>query len=44
MVLCQLTLLFIAEQTERLRGEKPAVDEGTGGAGAELDLRPVDAA
>ena len=44
MALCQLTLLFIAEQTERLRGKKPAVDEGTGGAGAECDLCPVAAA
>jgi SRSO17 transposase len=44
MALCQLTLLFIAEQTRRLRGEKPAVDEGAGGAGAERDLRPVAAA
>ena len=35
MMLCQLTLLFVAEQTERLRGEKPALDEGAGGAGTE---------
>ena len=35
MILCQLTLLFVAEQTTRLRGEKPAVDEGAGGAGVE---------
>ena len=31
-------LLFLAEQTERLRGEKPAVDEGAGGPGAERGL------
>lgn len=41
MALCQLTLLFIAEQTQRLGGEKPAVDPGAGGAGAERDLRSV---
>lgn len=44
MALCQLTLLFIAEQTQRLRGKKPAVDEGAGGAGAERGLCPVAAA
>jgi SRSO17 transposase len=44
MALCQLTLLFIAEQTERLRGEKPAVDQGAGGPGVERDLCPMDAA
>jgi len=44
MMLGQRTLLFVAEQTERLRGEKPAVDEGTGGAGAERDLPSVAAA
>jgi len=35
LMLCQLVLLFVAEQTERLGGEKPAVDQGAGGAGAE---------
>jgi SRSO17 transposase len=44
MMLCQLTLLFVAEQTERLGGEKPTIDEGTGDAGAERDLPAVDAA
>jgi SRSO17 transposase len=44
MALCQLTLLFIAEQTQRLRGKKPAVDEGADSAGPERDLRPVAAA
>lgn len=28
MILCQLVLLFVAEQTDRLRGEKPAPDHG----------------
>ena len=28
MILCQLVLLFVAEQTDRLRGEKPAPDTG----------------
>jgi SRSO17 transposase len=44
MMLCQLTLLFVAKETERLRGEKPTVDEGAGGAGAERGLPAVDAA
>ena len=44
MMLSQLTLLFVAKETERLRGEKPTVDEGTGGAGAERDLSTVAAA
>lgn len=44
MMLCQLTLLFVAEQTERLRGEKPAVDEGAGGAGPQRGVPAVDAA
>lgn len=35
LMLCQLVVLFLAEQTQRLRGEKPAVDEGTGGDGTE---------
>jgi SRSO17 transposase len=43
MILCQLTLLFVAEQTERLGGEKPAVDEGAGGAGAERGVPAVAA-
>lgn len=44
MMLCQLTLLFVAEQTERLRGEKPTVDEGAGGAGAQRGVPAVAAA
>lgn len=35
MTLCQLMLLFLAEQTDRLRGEKPAGYDGAGGPGAE---------
>jgi SRSO17 transposase len=37
MTLCQLVMLFIAEQTDRLRGEKPACgsDDGADGAGVE---------
>jgi len=35
MTLCQLVLLFAAEQTGRLRGEKPGGDGGTDGAGAQ---------
>ena len=44
MMLCQLTLLFVAEQTERLRGEKPAVDEGAGGPGVEHGVSAMAAA
>ena len=44
MMLCQLTLLFVAEQTERLRGEKPTVDEGAGGEGVECGVPAMDAA
>jgi SRSO17 transposase len=44
MMLCQLTLLFVAEQTERLRGGKPAVDQGAGGPGAQCGLQPLAAA
>jgi SRSO17 transposase len=35
MTLCQLVLLFAAEQTDRLRGEKPAGDGRADGAGAQ---------
>jgi len=38
MILCQAVLLFVAEQTQRLRGEKPAADDGADGAGVERDL------
>lgn len=44
MTLCQLMVLFVAEQTERLRGEKPTVDEGAGGAGDERGVSAVAAA
>jgi len=44
LMLCQLTLLFVAEQTERLRGEKSTVDEGAGGAGAQRGVSAVAAA
>ena len=40
LMLCQLVVLFLAEQTERLRGEKPAVDEGADRPGTQ---RPVPA-
>ena len=35
MTLCQLVLLFAAEQTGRLRGEKPGRDNRADGAGVE---------
>ncbi len=35
MTLCQLVLLFAAEQTDRLRGEKPAGDDRADGPGIE---------
>ncbi len=35
MTLCQLVLLFAAEQTDRLRGEKPGGDDRTDRAGVE---------
>jgi SRSO17 transposase len=38
MILCQLVMLFVAEQTTRLRGEKPGVDDGADGPGVEHDL------
>ena len=41
MILCQLVLLFVAEQTDQLRGEKSAVDAGADGASAEHDLSPL---
>ncbi len=48
MVLCQLVLLFAAEQTDRLRGEKPGGDDRADGAGAQrvvpvLARAPLDA-
>ena len=41
MTLCQLVMLFLAEQTTRLRGEKPGAvgaDDGADGAGVERRL------
>jgi len=38
MILCQTTLLFVAEETNRLRGEKSGTDDGAGGASAQLHL------
>jgi SRSO17 transposase len=38
MILCQTVMLFVAEQTTRLRGEKSGVDHGADGAGAEHRL------
>ena len=35
MTLCQLVMLFVAEQTTRLRGEKSRGDDGTNRAGSE---------
>jgi SRSO17 transposase len=41
LILCLLTLGFVAEHTERLRGEKPGGDVGAGVPGAEPALRGV---
>jgi SRSO17 transposase len=38
MILCQAVMLFVAEQTARLRGEKSAVDDGANRAGPEHRL------
>lgn len=38
MVLCQLVMLFLAEQTARLRGEKSRANARTDRAGAQRDL------
>jgi SRSO17 transposase len=38
MILCQAVMLFVAEQTTRLRGEKPTADDGADGAGVERRL------
>lgn len=38
MILCQVVLLFVAEQTEKLRGEKSRADDGADGPGLEHDL------
>lgn len=44
MVLCQLVLLFVAEQTTRLRGEKSAGDNGADRAGVEHPVPRLAAA
>lgn len=44
LILCQLAILFVAEQTERLRGEKPALDERAGGPGAQRGMSAMAAA
>ena len=41
MILCQLVMTFVAEQTTRLRGEKPGSDDGADGQSTEHDLRPM---
>ena len=41
MTLCQLVLLFAAEQTDRLRGEKSGGDGGADGAGAQHPVPSV---
>jgi SRSO17 transposase len=38
MILCQVVMLFVAEQTTRLRGEKSGPDDGADGAGLEPGL------
>lgn len=38
MILCQAVMLFVAEQTTRLRGEKSAVDDGADGSRLEHHL------
>jgi SRSO17 transposase len=38
MILCQAVLLFVAEQTDQLRGEKPGPDDGADGPGAQRHL------
>jgi SRSO17 transposase len=41
MTLAQLVMLFVAEQTDRLRGEKPAGDDGADRPGAEYLVPPL---
>lgn len=41
LILCLLVMGFVAEQTDRLRGEKPGGDVGTGVPGVEPALRSV---
>jgi len=44
MILCQVVMLFVAGQTNRLRGEKPGGDDGTDGPGVERRLPDLAAA
>jgi SRSO17 transposase len=44
MILCQLVMLFVAEQTTRLRGEKSGGDDGANGAGVEHAVPDLAAA
>ena len=41
MILCQAVLLFVAEQTDQLRGEKSGADDGTDGPGPQHHLPPL---
>ena len=41
LVLCQVTLTFVADHAERLRGEKSGGDGGAGVSGPELGVRGV---
>ena len=41
MILCMVVMLFVAEQTDRLRGEKSAGHLGADGPGVKCDLPPV---
>lgn len=41
MILCQAVLLFAAEQTDKLRGEKPEVDDGADRTGPQYHLPPM---
>jgi len=43
MILCQAVLLFIAEETDKLRGEKSEPDDGADRPGVEHDLSPLAA-
>jgi SRSO17 transposase len=42
MILCQLVMLFVAEQTTRLRGEKSRADDGADGARFEPAVPALD--
>jgi SRSO17 transposase len=42
MTLCQFVMLFVAEQTTRLRGEKYRTDDGADDTGLESALPALD--